>query len=57
MQAPEHVHAFKVPFPALARFVYIYMIYGKQVSLVDNGIAPAKEMIFAYLRKTGPEEA
>ena len=53
MQVTEHVHALKVPFPASTRFVYMYMIYGRQVSLIDSGIAPAKEMIFAYLRKTG----
>jgi hydroxyacylglutathione hydrolase len=53
MQVTEHVHALKVPFPASTRFVYAYLIYGKQVSLVDSGIAPAKEMIFDYLRKTG----
>jgi hydroxyacylglutathione hydrolase len=53
MKVTEHVHALKVPFPASTRFVYAYLIYGKQVSLVDSGIAPAKEMIFDYLRKTG----
>jgi hydroxyacylglutathione hydrolase len=53
MQVTEHVHALKVPFPASTRFVYAYLIYGKQVSLVDSGIAPAKEMIFDYLQKTG----
>jgi hydroxyacylglutathione hydrolase len=53
MKVTEHVHALKVPFPASTRFVYMYMIYGKQVSLVDSGIAPAEELIFAYLRQTG----
>jgi glyoxylase-like metal-dependent hydrolase (beta-lactamase superfamily II) len=53
MQVTEHVHALKVPFPASTRFVYTYLIYGKRLSLVDSGIAPAKEMIFDYLRKTG----
>jgi glyoxylase-like metal-dependent hydrolase (beta-lactamase superfamily II) len=53
MQVTEHVHALKVPFPASTRFVYAYLICGKQVSLVDSGIAPAKELIFAYLRQTG----
>jgi len=53
MKVTEHVHALKVPFPASTRFVYAYLIYGKQVSLVDSGIAPAKEMISGYMRKTG----
>ena len=53
MRVTEHVHALKVPFPASTRFVYMYLIYGKQVSLVDSGIAPAKGLIFDYLQKTG----
>jgi hydroxyacylglutathione hydrolase len=53
MRVTEHVHAIKVPFAVSTRFVYAYLIYGKQVCLVDSGIAPAKEKIFAYMQKTG----
>jgi hypothetical protein len=53
MQVTEHVHALKVPFPGTTRFVYAYLIYAAQVAMVDSGIAPAKEMVFDYLRKTG----
>ena len=53
MQITEHVHAIKILFPASTRFVYAYLVYGKQVFIVDSGIAPAKEMLFDYLRKTG----
>jgi len=53
MQITEHVHAIKIPFPASTRFVYAYLIYGNQLCMVDSGIAPAKEMVFDYLRKTG----
>lgn len=53
MQITENVHALKIPFPASTRFVYAYLIYGKQVCMVDSGIAPAKEMVLDYLRKTG----
>ena len=53
MQITENVHAIKIPFPASTRFVYAYLIYGKQVCMVDSGIAPAKEMVLDYLRKTG----
>lgn len=58
MQVTEHVHAIKVPFPVSTRFVYCYLIYGKQICMVDSGIVSAKEMIFRYLQKTGraPEE-
>ena len=53
MKVTEHVHAIKIPFPASTRFVYAYLIYGNQLCMVDSGIAPAKEMVFDYLRKTG----
>ena len=53
MQVTEHVHAIKIPFAVSTRFVYAYLIYGNQVCLVDSGIAPAKEKIFAYMQKTG----
>lgn len=53
MQITENVHALKIPFPASTRFVYAYLIYGKQFCMVDSGIAPAKEMVLDYLRKTG----
>ena len=58
MRVTEHVHAIKVPFAVSTRFVYAYLIYGKQICLVDSGIASAKEMIFEYLQKTGrtPQE-
>jgi glyoxylase-like metal-dependent hydrolase (beta-lactamase superfamily II) len=53
MQVTEHIHAIKVPFAVPTRFVYTYLIYGKQICLVDSGTASAKEMIFNYLQKTG----
>ena len=53
MQVTEHIHAIKVPFVGSTRFVYAYLIYGKQICLVDSGTASAKEMIFNYLQKTG----
>ena len=52
MQVTEHVHAIKVPFPASTRFVYAYLIYGKQICLVNSGISSAKEIIFDYIQKT-----
>lgn len=53
MRVTEHVHAIKVPFAVSTRFVYAYLIYGKQICLVDSGIASAKEKIFDYMQKTG----
>jgi hydroxyacylglutathione hydrolase len=53
MQVTEHIHAIKVPFAGSARFVYAYLIYGKQICLVDSGTSSAKEMIFHYIQNTG----
>jgi len=52
MRVTEHVHALKVPFAVSTRFVYAYLIYGKQICMVDSGIASAKEKIFDYMQKT-----
>ena len=38
MQVTEHVHAVKIPFPGTSRFVYVYLIYGKKICLIDSGI-------------------
>jgi hydroxyacylglutathione hydrolase len=65
MQITKHIHAIKIPFQiAIApeikvdRFVYIYLIYGKKIYLIDSGVANSEKMIFDYIRKTGrnPED-
>ena len=58
MKVTDHVHAIKVPFAVPTRFVYLYLIYGKKICLVDSGIASAKEKILDYLKETGrdPQE-
>ena len=65
MQITEHIHAIKIPFElqvndekTLDRFVYAYLIYGKQICLIDCGVSSSDSIIFDYLKKTGrdPEE-
>jgi glyoxylase-like metal-dependent hydrolase (beta-lactamase superfamily II) len=65
MQITKHIHALKIPFKvngpvgaAIDRFVYVFLIYGKTICLVDTGVAGSKKMIFDYIEKTGrkPEE-
>ncbi|HTX43859.1 MAG TPA: MBL fold metallo-hydrolase, partial [Methanocella sp.] len=65
MRITDHVHALKLPFRLIAgpgitveRFVYTYLIYGRQIYLIDTGVAPSVEAIFKYVRSTGrrPEE-
>lgn len=65
MQITKQIHAIKIPFqiaigPGIKvdRFVYVYLIYGKKIYLIDTGVATSEKMIFDYIRKTGrnPED-
>ena len=65
MQVTEHIHALRIPFKLLVsegkildRFVYSYLIYGKQLCLIDCGVSASDSIIFDYVKKTGrdPEE-
>ncbi len=65
MQIDKSIHALKIPFQItepsgrkIERFVYVYLIYGKNICLIDSGVASGDEAIFDYLKKTGrsPEE-
>jgi hydroxyacylglutathione hydrolase len=59
MHVTEHIHAVKIPFqlttPAgkrIDRFVYVYLIYGETICLVDSGVAGSEQVIFDYVRQT-----
>ena len=65
MKITDHIHALKIPFQitdpsgrSLPRFVYAYMIYGREITLIDSGVASSEKIICEYLRNTGssPEE-
>ena len=65
MQITKHIHALKVPFQItdrsghkVQRFVYVYLIYGEKICLIDSGVASSEQFIFDYLRETGrrPDE-
>jgi hydroxyacylglutathione hydrolase len=64
MQITESIHALKIPFYVAApggkipRFVYVYLIYGEKICLIDSGVASSEHIIFDYLKETGrsPEE-
>ncbi len=60
MQITEHVHALKIPFQVtepsgrkIPRFVYIFLIYGRKICLIDSGVASSEQIILDYLNKTG----
>ncbi len=59
MQISQKVHALRFPFfvpgPSgipTERYVYVYLIYGSEVCLIDSGVASSEEAIFDYVRKT-----
>lgn len=65
MQITEHIHALKIPFKIevaadkiVERFVYAYLIYGKELCLIDAGVFSSDTMIIDYIKETGrnPEE-
>ena len=65
MQITEHIHALKIPFQipvapgkTLERFVYAYLVLGKEICLIDSGVKNAQRILFDYLKDLGrkPEE-
>lgn len=60
MQITRHVHAIKIPFTLIGnsgerieRFVHSYLIYGRDVCLVDCGVAASENIIFDHMKATG----
>jgi hydroxyacylglutathione hydrolase len=60
MQITEHIHALKMPFQVpvgpgrkLERFVYIYIILGPEICIIDSGVKNSYGPIFDYLRAIG----
>ncbi|RQW78421.1 MAG: MBL fold metallo-hydrolase, partial [Methanothrix sp.] len=65
MQITEHIHSLKIPFQVtdpsglkIPRFVYVHLIVGQEIWLIDSGVASSEEFILDYLKKIGkkPEE-
>jgi glyoxylase-like metal-dependent hydrolase (beta-lactamase superfamily II) len=60
VQITEHIHALKIPFQvpvgpgkSLERFVYIYLILGPGICLIDSGVKNTDVLIWDYLKKLG----
>ncbi|MDD3088697.1 MAG: MBL fold metallo-hydrolase, partial [Candidatus Omnitrophica bacterium] len=60
MQITEHIHALRIPFQIIVapgmvidRYVYVYLILGKRIALVDTGVFGAGKIIFKYLEGLG----
>lgn len=60
MKITDHIHSLKIPFQitdpsdrSLPRFVYTYMILGREITIIDSGVASSEKIICEYLRDTG----
>lgn len=65
MKISENVHALKIPFDvrgpsgqSIPRFVYVYLLLGESICLIDSGIRGKEQIIFDYLKDMGrrPDE-
>lgn len=65
MKITEHIHAIRIPFKitiaplvVVDRFVYVYLVCGEKVGIIDTGVAGSEKKIFEYLAAIGrkPEE-
>jgi hydroxyacylglutathione hydrolase len=65
MMITDQIHALKIPFQirdpsglTVPRFVYVYVIRGEEISLVDGGVASSERIIVDHLREMGrgPED-
>jgi hydroxyacylglutathione hydrolase len=60
MQITEHIHGLKIPFripvapgKTFERFVYVYLVLGPEICLIDSGVHNSSGIIFDYLKKMG----
>ncbi len=60
MEVSERLHALKIPFKipiaadkTLDRFVYVFLIFGEKITLIDSGVLGSGSLIFDYLKKAG----
>lgn len=63
MKITERVHALKIPFQipvtlekSIDRFVYMFLITGEKIHLIDTGVKGAHEIIFDYVKKLGRDK-
>ena len=65
MKITDQIQALKIPFKirdpsgfTVPRFVYIYLIHGEEICLIDSGVASSERIIVDHLREMGrgPED-
>jgi len=62
MQVTEHIHSLEIPFQiplapdkAISRSVYVFLVAGEKITLIDSGVAGAHQAIFSYINSIGRE--
>ena len=54
MEITPHIHAIRTPLgPTPDRFVYVYIVYGDHITLIDTGINGSENLIYEDIRATG----
>lgn len=60
MQITQNIHALKINFPSaisknktVERFVYVYLIFGEKICMIDTGVSAACPTILDYINSTG----
>jgi hydroxyacylglutathione hydrolase len=65
MQITEHIHALEIPFKIpvapekfIDRVVYVYLVFGDKITLIDTGVSGTESIIFGYIKNNGrgPQE-
>jgi glyoxylase-like metal-dependent hydrolase (beta-lactamase superfamily II) len=54
------VHQIKINFnvtPEISRFVYVYLIEGKNIYMIDSGVAGSERQIEDYLQEIGRDSS
>ncbi len=59
MKITDTIHALKIPFEipntGFRRVVYIYLIVGDEITIIDSGVAGSEKLIFEYIKTIGRE--
>jgi len=65
MQVTERIHAISIPFKidiapemTMDRSVFVYLVFGAKIHLIDSGVSGSESIISGYIKKQGrdPEE-
>lgn len=64
MKVTESIHALEIPFKVpvapeihVDRIVFVYLIFGNKITLIDSGVAGAESIIFDYIKENTREHS